>query len=91
MLHLEALGEEILVRVNVDDLCQLIYEGRDSKESLPETLGAYCSLLADHYWDDKKIGMPVHRRPRELSVQGYSRGRAGRQTLGLQGMLEKAD
>lgn len=56
-----ALGEEILTRVNVDDLCQMIYDRSDSKEPLPEPFGDYCAFLADHYWDDIRIDMPVHK------------------------------
>ncbi len=43
------LGEEILTHVNVDDLCQMIYEGTDCREPLPDSFGNYCSFLVDHY------------------------------------------
>ncbi|MEN8230664.1 MAG: DUF2779 domain-containing protein [Bacteroidota bacterium] len=57
----EGLGNEILTRVNVDDLCQMIFEGVDSKEPLPMPFGDYAAFLADYYWDDKKINMPIHK------------------------------
>jgi len=55
------LGNEILTRVNVDDLCQRIYERKDSREQLPMPFDEYASFLADHYWEDEKIVMPVHK------------------------------
>ena len=57
----EALGNEILIKVNVDDLCEMIYERRDSKDPLPKPFGEYCLYLADHYWADEKISIPVHK------------------------------
>lgn len=57
----EGLGDEILIRVNVDDLCQMIYDRTDSKDPLPDSFGNYCSFLADHYWEDVKINMPIHK------------------------------
>jgi hypothetical protein len=57
----EELGDEILIRVNVDDLCQMIFEGRESKDPLPMGFGQYVNHLADHYWNDRKIIIPVHK------------------------------
>ncbi len=57
----EGLGDEILTRLNVDDLCDMIYQGTDSNDPLPIPFGDYCTYLADHYWDDQKINMPVHK------------------------------
>ncbi len=57
----EVLGNEILTRVNVDDLCEMIYKGTDSKEPLPMPFSDYASHLADHYWKDEKINKPVHK------------------------------
>ena len=57
----EGLGDEILVRINVDDLCERIYERTDSKEPLPMPFGEYAAYLANHYWEDDKIDMPVHK------------------------------
>lgn len=57
----DALGEEILIRVNVDDLCEKIFNGTDSKEPLPMPFFNYCQHLADHYWNDQKIVTPIHK------------------------------
>jgi hypothetical protein len=56
-----ALGDEILTRVNVDDLCERIYEGTDSKDPLQPSFAAYAAFLADHYRRDEKIHIPVHK------------------------------
>jgi len=56
----EDLGKEILIRVNVDDLCDMIYEGRDSKTASEMGFEDYINHLADHYWNDEKIILPVH-------------------------------
>src|SRR4030042_1352459 len=57
----EGLGDEILTRVNVDDLCEMIYDGKDSIETLPMGFEEYVNYLADHYWNDEKIYVPVHK------------------------------
>ncbi|MCU4173924.1 DUF2779 domain-containing protein [Carboxylicivirga sp. N1Y90] len=56
----EELGEEILVRVNVDDLCQMIYDGTDSKTLPEKSFIDLVKYLADHYSQDKKIITPIH-------------------------------
>jgi hypothetical protein len=56
----EDLGEEILIRVNVDDLCDMIYEGKDAKTSPEMGFEDYINHLADHYWNDDKIIFPLH-------------------------------
>jgi hypothetical protein len=55
------LGNEILTRVHVDDLCQMVYDRTDSKEPMPMPFGEYASFLADHYWENEKINIPVHK------------------------------
>ncbi len=56
----EDLGKEILIRVSVDDVCDMIYEGRDSKTARAMGFEDYINHLADHYWNDEKINFPVH-------------------------------
>jgi len=60
-VSLEGLGNRILTDINVDGLCERIYQGTDSTDPLPMPFGDYCSYLADHYWDDDKIVMPIHK------------------------------
>lgn len=55
------LGNPILSPVPVNDLCERIYQGTDSPDPLPAPFGDYCHMLAEHYWQDKKIHMPVHK------------------------------
>lgn len=57
----DGLGNRILTEVNVDGLCERIYQGTDSTDPLPMPFADYCSFLADHYWDDDKIVMPIHK------------------------------
>lgn len=57
----ESLGQEILTQVNVDDLCELIYNGIDSGDPLPMPFSDYCTFLANQYWRDSRIDMPVHK------------------------------
>ena len=56
----EGLGEQILIRINVDDLCEMIYNRTDSANPLPMPFPEYCSNLANHYWVDEKIVKEVH-------------------------------
>lgn len=57
----DELGNPILTRVNVNDLCERIFQRTDSKEPLPAPFAEYCSFLASHYWEDIKINMHVHK------------------------------
>ena len=57
----EGLGDEILTRINVDDLYEMINLGTDSKEPLPMGFTDYVNHLANHYWNDEKIIVPVHK------------------------------
>lgn len=56
-----ALGSQILAQIDVDDLCDRIYKGTDSKEPLPLTFPDYCSYLAEQYWNDQKIISSIHK------------------------------
>jgi hypothetical protein len=53
------LGDEILIRINVDDIAELIYSGQDSSQpremSFPDLIKHYAS----HYNADKKIIEPL--------------------------------
>jgi hypothetical protein len=57
----EDLGAKILTRVNVDDLCQMIYEGRDSKQPPEMAFDDYVNHLADFYWNNEKIVVPIYK------------------------------
>jgi len=55
------LGDEILIRVNVDDICQMIYEGTDTNQPQPRAYRNQVNYLARNYWRDKKIKVPIHK------------------------------
>lgn len=57
----EALGEEILVRVNVDDLLEKIYNGTDQAEPPAMSFTDLVHHFADHYQRDQKIVTPIHK------------------------------
>jgi hypothetical protein len=54
----ESLGEPILVRVPVDELCEMIYQGRDGPErELP--FAEWVEHLSRQYEQDRKIRTPL--------------------------------
>lgn len=57
----EGLGEEILIRVCVDDLIENIFRGTDSPTTLSQTFADYIHFLADKYEKDEKIVVPIHK------------------------------
>ena len=63
------LGEEILIRVNVDDICQMIYEGRDTRQRPERAYKNQLNYLARHYWRNKKIKVPIHKDCKECEFQ----------------------
>ena len=63
------LGDEILIRVNVDDICQMIYEGRDTNHPPARAYRNQVNYLARHYWRNKKIKVPVHKDCQDCEFQ----------------------
>jgi Domain of unknown function(DUF2779) len=57
----EGLGEEILIRVCVDDLIEKIFRGTDSPTPLSQSFADYIHFLADKYERDEKIVVPIHK------------------------------
>ena len=55
------LGEEILIRVCVDDIIDKIYQGTDSQNPSDKTFTEYIHFLADNYENDEKIAVPIHK------------------------------
>ena len=55
----EDLAEMILVKVNVDECCAIIYSGQENNGFEGVSFGEYVALLADHYQHDKKISWPL--------------------------------
>jgi len=63
------LGKEILIRVDVNDLCQMIYEGRDTVRRPERAYRSQVNYLARHYWRNKKINFPIHKDCKECEFQ----------------------
>lgn len=57
----EALGDEVLIRVCVDDLIEKIFKGTDSPVPPSQSFSDYVHFLADMYERDKKIIVPIHK------------------------------
>jgi len=56
-----ALGEEVLIRICVDDLIDKIFDGTDSPEPPSQSFVDYVHYLADRYERDEKIIVPIHK------------------------------
>ncbi len=65
----EALGNEILIRVCVDDLVEMIFNGTDSPEPVSQSFTEYIHYLADKYEGDEKIVFPIHKECKECEYQ----------------------
>ncbi|NLE34148.1 MAG: DUF2779 domain-containing protein [Bacteroidales bacterium] len=65
----EALGDEILIRVCVDELAEMIFNGTDSPEPVSQSFTDYIHYLADKYERDEKIVFPIHKECKECEYQ----------------------
>ncbi len=66
------LGDEILIRVNVDNLVQMIWEGTDTKSKKEKSYEENIKFLADNYQKDKKIITPINRNCKDCEFQATS-------------------
>jgi hypothetical protein len=57
----EGLGEEVLIRVNIDDIIYKIFQGTDSPNPSDKSFIEYIHFLADNYERDEKIVVPIHK------------------------------
>jgi hypothetical protein len=57
----ETIGEEILIRVNVDDIIDKIYQGTDAPNPQSQSFVEFVHYLADMYERDEKIVVPIHK------------------------------
>lgn len=57
----EELGDEILIRVNVDDIVKSIFDGVDSAEKIEEGFINYIHSLANKYEQDEAIYAPINK------------------------------
>lgn len=57
----ESLGNEILIRVCVDELIDKIMTGTDTPNSPEQSFPDFVHFLADKYESDEKIVVPIHK------------------------------
>jgi hypothetical protein len=57
----ESLGNEILIRVCVDELIDKIMTGTDTPNSPEQSFPGFVHFLADKYESDEKIVVPIHK------------------------------
>ncbi len=57
----EDLSPQILSKIDVDSICDLIYQGKDSKEDQALSFTERIDLYAEYYAKDEKIEYPVSK------------------------------
>jgi hypothetical protein len=57
----EGLGEEILIRICVDNIIDKIFQGTDTSNPSDKSFVEYIHFLADMYERDEKIVVPIHK------------------------------
>lgn len=56
---LASLGNKILTEISVDNICDKIFQGRDSSDTSELSFEERVKLYADAYADDKKVYTPI--------------------------------
>jgi hypothetical protein len=57
----ESLGNEVLIRVNVDDLVEMVYQGTDTSTPRSMSFVEQIRYFADHYERDEKIITSINK------------------------------
>jgi len=57
----EALGDEVLIRVCVDEIIEMIFNGTDTPNPPEQSFVDYIHYLADMFERDAKIVVPIHK------------------------------
>jgi hypothetical protein len=65
----DGLGEEILIRINVDDIIDKIFQGTDSPNPSDKSFIEYIHFLADNYERDEKIIVAIHKDCKKCEYQ----------------------
>lgn len=78
-----ALGEEILIRVNVDDIITKIYNGTDIPTPPKKSFAEFVHYLADNYEKDEKIIIPISKDCRSCEFQASQEDEADGKLSGL--------
>ena len=55
------IGEDILIRVNIDDIIDKVYKGMDCPTSPDKSFVENIHFFADKYEEDEKIITPIHK------------------------------
>jgi hypothetical protein len=55
------LGEEVLIRVNVDDIIKIIWDGEDANEKPAKSFEENIRYLSEKYEHDEKILTPINK------------------------------
>lgn len=63
------IGEEILIRINIDDIIDKVYNGRDCSNPSDKSFTEYIHFLADNYERDEKIIIPIHKDCKKCEYQ----------------------
>ena len=63
------IGEEILIRVNIDDIIDLVYKGMECPTSPEFFFIDNIHFLADKYERDEKITIPIHKDCKKCEYQ----------------------
>jgi hypothetical protein len=65
----EGLGEEILIRICVDNIIDKIFQGTDTSNPSDKSFVEYIHFLADMYERDEKIVVPIHKDCKKCEYQ----------------------
>ena len=66
------LGEEILIRVSIDDIINKIFQGTDSPNPSVKSFVENIHFFADNYEKDEKIIIPIHKDCKKCEYQTAS-------------------
>ena len=79
----KGIGDEILIRVCVDDLIEKIYQGTDTPNPPELGFANYLHFLADMYEKDEKIIVPIHKGCKGCEFQTSSEEEAAGKLSGF--------
>ena len=64
-----SLGDEILIKINVDPVVAMIFSGNDTKEPATQSFKDRLRLYADNYEQDEKIIIPVGKHCKDCEFR----------------------
>ena len=63
------LGEDVLIRINVDDIIDRIFQGSETPNPPTQSFSDYAQFLAEMYERDEKIVVPIHKDCKKCEFQ----------------------